>query len=79
MPQEVVNHHKDSQKSAGNVWGPGKKASVMPDQEYEYGERDQAESNATAVHCDAAHPFAQIIALGFEHEPFIAEVGNGDV
>jgi len=79
VSQKAVNHHKERQKSAGNVGGLGKKASVTPDEEYEHRERDQAENNATAVDCDAAHPFAQIVALCLEDKPFVAKVRYGDV
>ena len=79
MPKKAEKHYHDHQQSASNVGRLGKKASVTPDQEYKHGERDQAENNATAVNRDAAHPFAQVVAPGFKHEPFVAQVGHGDV
>ena len=79
MPKKAEKHYHDHQQSASNVGRLGKKASVTADYEHEHRERDQAENNATAVNRDAAHPFAQVITPGLKYEPFVAQVGHGDV
>jgi len=45
----------------------------MPDQDYERGQSKQSENNAALYTATQRIHSAQVVALGLEHEPFIAK------
>ncbi len=73
MPHKAVHNHKCCQNSTGNVGSLGDKPRISPNDHDQYRQREYSEKNAAAVHPNATHPFAQVVALGFEYEPFVAE------
>ncbi len=79
MPQKAVHNHKGRQKSARDVRCLGEKPRISPNNHYQDGQGEYSEKNAAAVYAYATDPFPQVVALGFEYKPLVAEVGHRDV
>ena len=79
MSEKAVHNHKCRQNSAGNVGRLGGKPRIPPNNHDQYRQREYSEKNAAAVHAYATDPFSEVVALGFEYEPFVAEVLDRDV
>jgi len=74
VSDKAVYNHECGQNGAGNVGRLSEEPRIPPNEGDEYGQSDYGEENAAAVNRDATDPFLQIVALGFKHEPFVAEV-----
>lgn len=79
MPHKAIYNHKCRQQGTGDVRRLRHESSITPNQRHQDGQCNDPKDDAAAVDPDTTDPFAQVVALGFEHEELVTEVGDGNI
>ncbi len=73
MSNKAVHDHNPGQKSASDVGRLSDEPCIPSNEDHQHRQGEHPEKDTATVNSDAPDPFTEVIALGFEYEPFVSK------